>query len=68
MSTKTKADIKCPKCMGFLFLRNAIDGQYYSCLNCGFHKDIYSVRGVPRSPGMHSGAYYYKKSKQGTTN
>ena len=68
---------KCPRCTGFLFLAHDIEGQYFSCLNCGMHKNISFDKGVPTTmqtgyyvsvqPRTKSGAYY-QNSRRGAIN
>ena len=68
MHTKNKGTIKCPKCTGFLYINNDVEGKYFSCLNCGLYKNISFVKGTPTSkqtsryisvqPKTKLGAYY----------
>tara|TARA_R110002020_G_scaffold463661_1_gene683857 strand:+ start:397 stop:618 length:222 start_codon:yes stop_codon:yes gene_type:complete len=72
----SKDIVKCPKCQGFLYIENDIEGKYFSCLNCGLHKNISFARGVPTSkqtgyvsvqPRTKAGAYF-QNSRRGAIN
>ena len=69
----SKDIVKCPKCQGFLYIENDIEGKYFSCLNCGLHKNISFARGVPTSkqtgyvsvqPRTKAGAYFQNSSEE----